>query len=118
MGRLRGLRHEPFFTRNKRWSGPLAVVAAAYVIAAVIRNSGPTIDVIIPERQQLTVRTVTAEPSAIRLTVSSQGEVAAQYMIDLVSELPGNVVSVAPAFVRSDSDFFTDIKNPALGWGF
>ena len=89
-----------FFTRNKRWLGPLAVVAAAYVVATVIRNSGPTIDVITPERQQLTVRTVTAEPSAARLTVSSQGEVAAQYMIDLVSELPGNVVSVAPAFVN------------------
>lgn len=30
-----------FFTRNKRWLGPLAVVAAAYVVATVIRNSGP-----------------------------------------------------------------------------
>ena len=47
----------------------------------------------------MVVRSVIAQPQQIQLTVRSQGEVDAQHMIDLVSELPGKVRAVAPAFV-------------------
>ncbi len=88
-----------FVSKYKNWLGPLVVIGVAYSLAIVIRNSGPTVEIVTPEPQKLTVRVVTAQPESTRLFVSSQGQVDAQYMIDLVSELPGGVTSVAPAFV-------------------
>jgi RND family efflux transporter MFP subunit len=46
------------------------------------------------------VRVITVQPETVNLTVASQGEVTAEYMIDFVSELPGNITGVAPAFVN------------------
>jgi RND family efflux transporter MFP subunit len=71
----------------------------AYGIATVIRNAGPEIEVVTPEPQPLVVRTVTAQPQQVRLNLSSQGQVSAEHMIDLVSELQGSITRVAPAFV-------------------
>jgi RND family efflux transporter MFP subunit len=96
-------------TRNVRWLAPLGIILLAYGVATVIRNSGPTVEVITPEPQKLTVRAVTAVPDAALLTVISQGEVDAQYMIDLVSELQGNLVKVAPAFVAGGYFFEGDV---------
>jgi len=87
------------FLRHKKWLLPVTVLVAAYGIATVIRNAGPEIEVVTPEPQPLVVRTVTVQPEQTRLNVSSQGQVAAQYTIDLVSELPGSITHVAPAFV-------------------
>lgn len=83
----------------KKWLLPIGVLAVAYGIATVIRNTGPELEVITPEPQPLVVRVVTAHPEQVRLTVSSQGEVDAEYMIDLVSELQGKIKSVSPAFL-------------------
>jgi RND family efflux transporter MFP subunit len=87
------------FLRHKKWLLPVTVLVAAYGVATVIRNVGPEIEVVTPEPQPLVVRTVTVQPEQTRLNVSSQGQVAAQYTIDLVSELPGSITRVAPAFV-------------------
>jgi RND family efflux transporter MFP subunit len=87
------------FTRHKKWLLPVAVLIVAYGIATVIRNAGPEIEVVTPEPQPLVVRTVTAQPQQVRLNVSSQGQVAAEHTIDLVSELQGSITRVAPAFV-------------------
>lgn len=87
------------FTRHKNWMLPVAVLAVAYGIATVIRNVGPEIEVITPEPQPLVVRVITAQPERVRLTVKSQGQVAAEHSIDLVSELPGGITRVARAFV-------------------
>jgi RND family efflux transporter MFP subunit len=87
------------FTRHKKWLLPVAVLVVAYGIATVIRNAGPEIEVVTPEPQPLVVRTVTAQPQQVRLNVSSQGQVSAEHMIDLVSELQGSITRVAPAFV-------------------
>ena len=87
------------FLRHKKWLLPVTVLVAAYGVATVIRNAGPEIEVVTPEPQPLVVRTVTVQPEQTRLNVSSQGQVAAQYTIDLVSELPGSITRVAPAFV-------------------
>ena len=88
-----------FFTRHKNWLLPVGVLTIAYGIASVIRNTGPELEVITPQPQSMVVRSVIAQPQQIQLTVRSQGEVDAQHMIDLVSELPGKVRAVAPAFV-------------------
>jgi len=88
-----------FFSRHKKWLLPVTVLVAAYGIATVIRNAGPEIEVITPEPQPLVVRVITAQPERVRLTVDSQGQVNAEHMIDLVSEMQGNITRVAPAFV-------------------
>jgi len=87
------------FARHRKWLLPVSVLVVAYGIATVIRNAGPEIEVVTPEPQPLVVRTVTVEPESVRLSVRSQGQVAAEHMIDLVSELPGSIIDVAPAFV-------------------
>jgi RND family efflux transporter MFP subunit len=87
------------YSRHKKWLLPATVLVVAYGIATVIRNAGPEIEVVTPEQPPLVVRTVTVQPEAVRLNVSSQGQVAAQHTIDLVSELPGSITRVAPAFV-------------------
>jgi RND family efflux transporter MFP subunit len=87
------------FTRHKKWMLPVAVLAVAYGIATVIRNVGPEIEVVTPEPQPLVVRVITAQPERVRLTVKSQGQVAAEHSIDLVSELQGGITRVARAFV-------------------
>lgn len=50
------------------------------------------------------VEVVRAEPGPHQFTVESQGEVAARTEIDLVSEVPGKVIWVAPDF--ADGGFF------------
>ena len=87
------------FSRHKKWLLPVAVLVVAYGIATVIRNAGPEIEVVTPEPQPLVVRTVTAQPQQVHLNLSSQGQVAAEHTIDLVSELQGSITRVAPAFV-------------------
>jgi len=88
-----------FINRHKKWLLPVTVVAAAYGLALVIRGAGPEIDILVPEPQPMVVRVVTAQPEQVRLTVQSQGEVDAEHMIDLVSELPGKIKKVSEAFV-------------------
>ena len=88
-----------FINRHKRWLLPVTVLAVAYGIALVIRNAGPEIEVLVPEPQPMVVRVVRAHPEKLRLTVESQGEVDAEHMIDLVSELPGKIKKVSLAFV-------------------
>jgi len=85
--------------KKTKWILPVIVIVAAYGIASVIKSAGPTVEVVTPEPKKLTVRIVSAAPETTRLTVSSQGEVNARYMIDLVSESAGNIVAAAPAFV-------------------
>jgi len=88
-----------FFARHRKWLLPITVIAGAYMVATVIRNAGPELEVVIPEQQALAVRVVDAQPERIRLTVESQGEVDAEHMIDLTNEVPARVVGVAPGFV-------------------
>ncbi|MGI9307778.1 MAG: efflux RND transporter periplasmic adaptor subunit [Gammaproteobacteria bacterium] len=88
-----------FISRYQKWVLPVGVLAVAYAVATVIRNTGPELEVITPEPQPLVVRTVSAQPEQVRLSINSQGEVNAEHMIDLVSELPGKVSRVSPAFV-------------------
>jgi len=86
--------------RHKKWILPATVLVVAYGVAAIIRNAGPEIEVVTPEPQPLVVRTIEAQPERVRLTVDSQGEVNAEYMIDFASEVQGSIKKVARAFVN------------------
>ena len=88
-----------FIQGHRKWLLPVTVLAAAYGIATVIRNAGPELEVLTPEPQAVVVRVVTAKPEQVRLTIQSQGEVDAEHMIDLVSELPGKIKTVSKAFL-------------------
>ena len=88
-----------YIDRHKKWLLPVTVLVAAYGVATIIRNAGPEIETLTPEPQAVVVRVVTAQPEQVRLTVASQGEVDAEHMIDLVSELPGKIKMVSDAFV-------------------
>ena len=87
------------FARHKKWLLPVTVLAVTYGIATIIRNTGPQVEVIVPEAQALVVRVITAAPEQVQLTVSSQGEVNAEHAIELVGELEGKVNKVSDAFV-------------------
>ena len=85
--------------RHRKWLLPTAVIVVAYGIATVIRNSGPQVEVIVPEPQAVVIRVVTAVPAEVQLTVSSQGEVDAEHSIELISEVAGKVRQPSSAFV-------------------
>lgn len=78
---------------------PIAVLAAAYLVAVVIRSTGPELPVVTPTEEARVVRVVDAAMETVELTVSSQGEVSAEHFIELVSEAKGKIVSVSDAFV-------------------
>jgi len=88
-----------FLAYYKKWLLPVAVLAVAYGVAFVIRNTGPQIEIVTPEPQPLVVRVITAQPEHVRLTVASQGEVQAEHTIDFASELQGRITHMSPAFV-------------------
>ncbi len=89
----------PLIARHRKWLLPTAVIVVAYGIATVIRNSGPQVEVIVPEPQAVVIRVVTAAPAEVQLTVSSQGEVDAEHSIELISEATGKVRRASSAFV-------------------
>ncbi len=49
-----------FFTRHRKWLLPAVVILVAYGVATVIRNSGPQVEVVVPELQAVVVRVVPA----------------------------------------------------------
>lgn len=87
------------FKKFSKWTLPIGVIAVAYGVGTIIRNAGPEVEVITPELQPVVVRTIVAEPESAQLTINSQGEVNAEYMIDFVSELQGSIKRVSPSFV-------------------
>lgn len=79
---------------------PLLVLAAAAAIALLMINSRSEL----PRREGIAtvpvVEVLTAEPGPVPITVDSRGIVAASTNIELVSEVSGRVIEVAPEFVE------------------
>lgn len=84
---------------HKQWLYPIAIIVIAYLVANVIKSTGPEVEVITPVREPTGITTVIAETETVELTVYSQGEVSAEYMIDFSAEVTGRVVRVSPSFV-------------------
>jgi RND family efflux transporter MFP subunit len=79
---------------------PLLVIATAVAMALVMIKSRPEL----PRRESVPVialvDVMTAEPGPVAVTVHSRGTVAARMDIELVTEVSGRVVWVAPEFVE------------------
>ena len=85
--------------RYKNVLYPIIIIIAAYILGMIIKNAGPEIETIKPERPILGIRTVAVKPVTVELTVESQGEVSAEYMVDVSPEVTGRIMHLSPAFV-------------------
>ncbi len=77
----------------------LLLILSGVIAAAVIMNTSPQTAQYEEIAAPPVVHIVTVQPQRLRMEVRSQGRVAAQTEIDLVSGVSGNIVKVAPAFV-------------------
>lgn len=77
---------------------PLGVLAVGGLVALVIVKTGPERETREPERVAPLVRVIEVEPTARRLRVHSQGTVEPRTESELIPEISGRVVAVAPAF--------------------
>lgn len=83
---------------QKLWV-PGLIAALTMVGAFIVVATAPTVEYKEPERAIQTVRTISAEPRTIRYSVRTQGTVAPRTEADLVPEVSGRVVWVAPSLV-------------------
>ena len=83
----------------RRLLAPVLTAGAGLALAAVILVSGPELEPQPPSPNVPVVRTMAANPGAVQMTVSAYGAVAPRTESNLVSEVAGRVVSVAPSMV-------------------
>ncbi|MGH8612005.1 MAG: efflux RND transporter periplasmic adaptor subunit [Gammaproteobacteria bacterium] len=77
---------------------PIVILAAGALGAFVIIVAKPEIEKKQIAHELPVVEVVTAQPKTVRLNVHSQGVVAPRTEIKLVSEIPGKIIHVHPAF--------------------
>jgi membrane fusion protein, multidrug efflux system len=78
---------------------PLAVIAAAVAIAAVMIAARPAVETRPPEAVAPLVRVITVEPTAVDVVVRSQGTVVPRSETALLPEITGRVVQVSPSLL-------------------
>ncbi len=89
-----------FFRRNIRWLAPVLIIilSIALLIALASMRTPP------PERPPQSaaelIEVQTLNPAPMQLNVHSQGLVTPKYTTDLVAQVSGEIVSLAPAFER------------------
>lgn len=77
----------------------IAIILGGVLLAALIVATGPDIE-IQAERQRIpSVPTMSVSTRTIRMTIESQGTVAPNVESDLVAEVAGRIVAVAPSMV-------------------
>lgn len=77
----------------------MAVVAVSVAITAILLATSRQLVPSEPEAAAPTVRVVDVAPSRVRMIVHAQGTVAPRTEVDLVPEVSGNVVWIAPNLV-------------------
>ena len=77
----------------------LAVVVVSVAITAILLATSRQLVPSEPEAAAPTVRVVEVAPSSVRMIVHAQGTVAPRTEVDLVPEVSGNVVWIAPNLV-------------------
>ncbi|MCY3841653.1 MAG: efflux RND transporter periplasmic adaptor subunit [Gammaproteobacteria bacterium] len=83
----------------KRYFGPVVVVATGVVLAVAIVATGPEVEVQPAADRVPIVETLRARSETVRMSVTAHGVVAPKTESNLVAEVSGSVVSVAPAMV-------------------
>lgn len=93
--------HTPgFWGRNFRWLLPLLILLGSIVLLigmAQMRQKPPAKP---PADNTTLVETRTIDLSPLQIHIKSQGLVKAKYATDLVAQVSGEVIELAPAFVR------------------
>jgi RND family efflux transporter MFP subunit len=83
---------------QKLWV-PLLIAGVSILGAFILVATAPSVEFNEPERAIPTVRTIPAQTETIHYRVRSQGTVSPRNEADLVSEISGRIVWVAPSFV-------------------
>lgn len=91
---------------NLKLLAPILILALALVGVFVMVATAPSVEFVEPERTIPTVRVIEATPQTLRFRVRSQGTVAPRTETDLVAEIEGRVVWIAPTF--ASGGFFTE----------
>ncbi|MBW2499614.1 MAG: efflux RND transporter periplasmic adaptor subunit [Deltaproteobacteria bacterium] len=81
---------------QKLWA-PLMIMVLSVLGAVLLVATAPSVEYKEPERAIPTVRTISAEPATIRHRVRTQGTVMPRTEADLVPEVSGRVVWIAPS---------------------
>ena len=79
--------------------GAVAVLLAGVVLAAFIMATGPEIEILKEEERIPAVPTLRVAAAAVQMTVASRGSVVPKTESDLVAEVSGRIVAIAPAMV-------------------
>ncbi len=90
---------------NKKVLLPLVLLVVGMVATVVVIRSAPEIETEPPVRLAPLVEVMAAATTVLDLEVESQGEVQPRTQADLISEVAGRVVWVAPSF--EDGGFFS-----------
>lgn len=77
---------------------PLLVLAAGLMAAWALVSHSPEAQLHVPPPERPQIEVLRAEPRTVQLNVYSQGIITPRAEIDLVSEVAGQVVKVAPSF--------------------
>ncbi len=90
----------------KRWLLPLAVLAAAVAVVALMFATRPEVELQSPDFLPPLVRVLEVEPRTIRLNVNGEGSVEAAVHSELVAEVSGRVLELGPAL--EEGGFFEE----------
>lgn len=83
----------------KRFLGPIIVVVAGIMLAAAIVATGPKVELLPAAERVPVVDTLVARKQTVRMTVTAHGAVMPKIESNLVAEVSGRVVAVAPTMV-------------------
>ena len=90
---------------------PIIILVIAAVGVALLYSTAPTPARSEPERAIPTVRTIDATPRKLNLMVRSQGTVTPRTQADLLAEIDGRIVWIAPTFAPGG---FFDAETPLI----
>ncbi len=90
---------------------PMIILVVAAVGVALLYSTAPTPARSEPERAIPTVRTIDATPRKLNLMVRSQGTVTPRTQADLLAEIDGRIVWIAPTFAPGG---FFDAETPLI----
>jgi len=96
---------------NTKRLAPIIILVVAAVGVALLYSTAPTPARSEPERAIPTVRTIDATPRKLNLMVRSQGTVTPRTQADLLAEIDGRIVWIAPTFAPGG---FFDAETPLI----
>ncbi len=92
--------------RARRVGLPIAVLAGAAAVVALLLATRPEVEVVAPDYLPPLVRVATVTPQTLRLDVLAEGSVEAAVHSELVAEVAGRVLELGPAL--EEGGFFRE----------